>query len=85
MKDFLRRCWVFCHFLFSGVHRDLHCRDGAEADCAGSLLLLPAGLEHLRRRHRLPQSDGARPLQCRGPVCPAILQTGNRSLRLLNA
>lgn len=64
----------------TGVHRDLYSGDGFEGDRPGPLLLLPAGLEHLRRRHRLSQLDGAGPLQRRGPLCPSFLQAGNVKL-----
>lgn len=70
-----------CPFVcFLGVHRDLYSWDGAEADCHGSLLLLPTGLEYLWWRHCLPQSDGVGSLKCGGAVCPAIFQTGNINL-----
>lgn len=60
-----------------GVHGDLHSRDGVQADSHGSVLLLPAGLEHVWWHHCLSQPHGAGPVQRRGTVCPALLQTGN--------
>lgn len=81
---FHRSLFFFCFFCpfvcFAGVHRDLYSWDGAEADCSGSVLLFPTGLEYLWRRHCLPQSDGVGSLKCRRAVCPAIFQIGKINL-----
>lgn len=65
----------FCSCL-PGVHWNLHSRDGAEALCSGSILLLSARLEHLWWNYCLFESDGVGPFQCGGSVCPPLVQTG---------
>lgn len=59
--------------LSSGVHRHLHSRDVLQDHRPGSLLLLPGGLERIRRHHRQSQSDWAWFGQCRRPVCTQVI------------
>lgn len=62
----------------TGLHWDLHSRDGLQADSHGPLLLLPSGLEYFRQHHRHTESGGVGPRKRPGSVRSQVLPSGER-------
>lgn len=63
-------------FFFKGFYRYFHSRNGLQAYCYGSLLLLSSWLEHIRQHHCYTQSGGVGAGKCSGSVSPQVIPSG---------
>lgn len=72
---------IFC--FYEGIHRNLHCWNGAQDHRFGPILLLSDRMEYFRWSHCYLKLNGTVFGECDWHVCPQIIQTGKSAEHLL--